>query len=783
MRKKTRWCTVSEAEQKKCADLAKALATVLPPGVLATFGRMSCVRAYSTADCISKIWVSVCPVPALFDRLLWSSRWVNACLSLYLQANRADAVTLDAGEVYTAAKQFDLTAVAKEIYRDGGCVFAVAVVRNGDLNIRSLKGHRSCHSGVRWTAGWNLPLGFLLSRNYLHWAEEQPLSQVVSEFFNASCAPGTRTMATSLCALCQGEKSYVPHRNSHCETSHNEPFFNSQGALRCLRTGKGDVAFVDHIALENIDEQEKGHYRLLCTNGSLAPLSDFGRCNLGQGPGGGVVTRFNYRRVIRKFLTTIQVAFGRQGRQRERFQLFESRPYGTGNLLFQDATHKLAILNDDSDMSQVLGLDYMALLKGLRHEGSTLEDSVIRWCCISAAEQHKCEQWALSVKSDPLRDEVDAVSLDATHAFIAGKCGLVPVATEYYGKTIDLHTLVEWVALQKGGEECLSWKNRTAEIASFKSDGEESELSFASGFVTKWTAYVLLHILVSFKENALCVSVSRVSAVFLPMFAVAVVRRSSKNLLFENLDGRRSCHGHMYSPAGWLLPARHIVGSQPNSSAPCDPTLVYSQVFWKGCLPGSKGGLCKVCVGGKVEPGSKRCVDNHNERYYGNMGALRCLVGDPSGKSYGDVAFLEQHTLEDNIHGLSSSGWAEGWLPEDFELLCGDGRRAPLSQWESCHLGAIPPSVIMTRPVLTSRVYNFLMKSQETLESHLDLEFQLFESQSYGESDLLFKDATRCLIYTSHLDYRTILGEEFHEAVEAVFNCTRAETLEFCHRD
>lgn len=31
------------------------------------------------------------------------------------------------------------------------------------------------------------------------------------------------------------------------------------------------------------------------------------------------------------------------------------------------------------------------------------------------------------------KDEVDAVSLDATHTFIAGKCGLVPVVTEYYG--------------------------------------------------------------------------------------------------------------------------------------------------------------------------------------------------------------------------------------------------------------------------------------------------------------------------------------------------------------
>lgn len=34
--------------------------------------------------------------------------------------------------------------------------------------------------------------------------------------------------------------------------------------------------------------------------------------------------------------------------------------------------------------------------------GSSLEDSVVRWCCISHAEQKKCEQWALSVKSDPL---------------------------------------------------------------------------------------------------------------------------------------------------------------------------------------------------------------------------------------------------------------------------------------------------------------------------------------------------------------------------------------------
>lgn len=26
----------------------------------------------------------------------------------------------------------------------------------------------------------------------------------------------------------------------------------------------------------------------------------------------------------------------------------------------------------------------------------------MRWCCISYAEQKKCEQWALNIKSDPL---------------------------------------------------------------------------------------------------------------------------------------------------------------------------------------------------------------------------------------------------------------------------------------------------------------------------------------------------------------------------------------------
>lgn len=57
--KKIRWCTVSEPEQRKCAELAKNLVTVLPPDDVAAFARVSCVRASSTIDCIDRIRVSL----------------------------------------------------------------------------------------------------------------------------------------------------------------------------------------------------------------------------------------------------------------------------------------------------------------------------------------------------------------------------------------------------------------------------------------------------------------------------------------------------------------------------------------------------------------------------------------------------------------------------------------------------------------------------------------------------------------------------------------------------
>lgn len=62
--------------------------------------------------------------------------------------------------------------------------------------------------------------------------------------------------------------------------------------------------------------------------------------------------------------------FGKGGQEVQRFQLFDSSLFGEKDLLFRDATDKLSVFTDNVDVSQLLGLDYVALLKSLRHEGA-----------------------------------------------------------------------------------------------------------------------------------------------------------------------------------------------------------------------------------------------------------------------------------------------------------------------------------------------------------------------------------------------------------------------------
>ena len=74
--------------------------------------------------------------------------------------------------------------------------YGVAVVKKNStgFNLKNLKGKKSCHTGARRTAGWNVPVGYLLRTKIMSKVscgdgEDYDL-KAASAFFSKSCVPG-----------------------------------------------------------------------------------------------------------------------------------------------------------------------------------------------------------------------------------------------------------------------------------------------------------------------------------------------------------------------------------------------------------------------------------------------------------------------------------------------------------------------------------------------------------------------------------------------------------------
>uniref|UniRef100_A0A4W5P4Z0 Transferrin-like domain-containing protein n=1 Tax=Hucho hucho TaxID=62062 RepID=A0A4W5P4Z0_9TELE len=133
-----RWCVKSDQELKKCHDLAAKVAL------------FSCVKRDSSIDCIKAI-----------------------------KDSEADAITLDGGDIYTAGlPNYDLQPIIAEDYDLDTCYYAVAVAKKGtDFGFLTLRGKKSCHTGLGKSAGWNIPIGTLVTEGQIQWAgiEDKPV--------------------------------------------------------------------------------------------------------------------------------------------------------------------------------------------------------------------------------------------------------------------------------------------------------------------------------------------------------------------------------------------------------------------------------------------------------------------------------------------------------------------------------------------------------------------------------------------------------------------------------
>lgn len=683
---RVRWCTMSNQELSKCKDMSNAFtgAGILPP--------LECMEGESAANCTQMI-------------------------KDYL----ADAVTLDGRWIYQAGKEYGLKPVVGEVYDQeiGTSYYAVAVVRKGsNITINSLKGVRSCHTGINRTAGWNVPVGYLIDSGRLP-AMGCDLPKAVSDYFSASCVPGTNSASypTSLCQLCKGDSS----GQNKCQGNSQEQYYDYSGAFRCLAEGAGEVAFVKHSTVpENTDGRtlstwaqqfRSKDFQLLCRNGSTADVTEWRTCHLARVPARAVVVRPDTDgTAVFQLLNQGQQRFNGVGAQ---FQMFDSTAYGAQNLMFRDSTTKLIAVTSQNYQAW-LGDEYLHAMQALSCDPNTLPES-LNWCVVSTEEIWKCGEMGTAFRSKNLKPEIqcisaktkeecmemiqkkeiDVVALGGADIYIAGKTyGLVPAAGEGFS-------------------------------------AEDNNNAY---------------------------------------YAVALVKRNPSNAFTINdLKGKKSCHTGLGRTAGWNIPIGMLVKKGFINPRDCNIPQAVSEFFSASCVPSAEQGnypstLCQLCIGDNN--GNNKCSASSQERYYSYNGAFRCLAEDA-----GDVAFVKHSTVFENTDGKNTESWARDLKSSGFQLLCRNGARAEVTQFAQCHLARVPAQAIMVHPDTNIfALYGLLDKAQEYFGNNSNRNgFKMFDSSAFQGKDLIFKDsAVKIVPVEERRTYAEWLGSEYVESLEGM---------------
>jgi len=93
---------------------------------------------------------------------------------------------------YLSGKEFGMVPVVAEDYGYGTMsYYAVAVVKrtNTDIQFNKLEGKKTCHTGAGKTAGWNVPVGTLLSMKSIKSDPGCNSYVAAGKYFKESCVP------------------------------------------------------------------------------------------------------------------------------------------------------------------------------------------------------------------------------------------------------------------------------------------------------------------------------------------------------------------------------------------------------------------------------------------------------------------------------------------------------------------------------------------------------------------------------------------------------------------
>ncbi|XP_076871146.1 melanotransferrin [Brachyhypopomus gauderio] len=682
-----KWCAISQ-EMTKCKAMAEAFSNA------AIRPTLRCVSATSLTECAQK-----------------------------LMNKEADAFAADAKDIYEIGKQatFKIAAAETNFDGEGTTYYAVAVVKrtNSAININSLKGKKSCHTGLDRTAGWNMPVGYLVDSGRMS-VLGCSITQGVADFFSASCVPGAMGEAQSLCQLCGGDES----GGHKCEMSSQEKYYSYNGAFRCLVEDTGDVAFVKHTTVgDNTDGKGESwaqgllskDYQLLCPDGTRSAVSNYTHCHVARVPSRGIVVRNDINSSVVYFML-------KEGLQKSHFPIFSSMAFNGTNLLFSDSSAGF-VLAQNEDYIRWMGWKYYNILKTMDCSPTDVPE-FLRWCVLSYGEQSKCVNMAEAFKSKELIPSIQCV-----HGTSVEDC-----MQKIQNKEADVITL-DGGYIYKAGKE---FGMIPAAGESYTEDGDGSVY-----------------------------------------YAVAVVKKGTEGLKrFDDLRGRTSCHTGYGRTAGWNIPISLLIEKGLIRPQQCQITQAAGDFFKASCVPGANepgfpSNLCAQCAGDSS--GQNKCVKGQ-DLFDGYNGAFRCLV-----EGAGEVAFVKHSTVFQNTDGNGTDSWSISLNSRDFQLLCSQDNRAEVTQYKQCNLARVPSHAVMVRPDTRPHIiFGLLDKAQMSFGVNSDSDFKMFDSSKYEGSDLIFKDSTVGFIGVGEKKtYEDWLGQRYTDALIAM-ECTLPSSAGLC---
>ncbi|XP_018571582.1 melanotransferrin [Anoplophora glabripennis] len=285
----------------------------------------------------------------------------------------------------------------------------------------------------------------------------------------------------------------------------------------------------------------------------------------------------------------------------------------------------------------------------------------IIWCTISREEQQKCQNFAMAVERDQIKVGTGRGSL-------------------------------------KGKIECMQAYNKN-ECMQLLDEEKATLTTLDAGAVFNGGRY---YSLVPIAQELL-------EGGFNYYYAVAVIKKGTLadvNSLYQ-LREKKACFAGVETFAGWILPINTLMKEGGMEIIDCNnhvksATNYFGSSCAVNCLTDkynpigdNSDKLCKLCIG-KIPGG--RCTDS--DPYAGYNGAFRCLL------EAGEIAFLKHNTVQEHISGMDFTGLSS----DNFELLCKDGTRRPLTEYMPCNWGKVPSDAVVTSSAVSFQDRDILQK-------------------------------------------------------------------------